>query len=122
MAAPQEIVVDGVTVKLEYRCPTFLMLDDGNRKYHVTIFTETSRNRKGSIMFHITRLRPKRSEDEHYFFSTDEGPTTPDNPCGIMSISAPPGERNHPLDELNKIDPLAVIFLKKNWRKIYEMI
>lgn len=122
MAAPQEIVIDGVTVKKEYRCPTFSMLDDENRKYHVTIFTETSRNRKGSIMFHITRLRPKKSEDEHYFFATYGETKTLDNPCGITSISAPPGNRNHPLDELNKIDPLAVIFLKKNWEAIYKLI
>lgn len=74
MAAPNEIVIDGVTVKSDHRCPTFLILDDENRKYHVTIFTETSRNCKGSIVFHITRLRPKRSEDEHCFFQQTKGP------------------------------------------------
>lgn len=122
MAAPQEIVIDGVTVKKEYRCPTFSMLDDENRKYHVTIFTETSENSKGVRMFHLTHLALKKSEDKHYFFATYEVRPTPDNPCGIKSISAPSGKSNYPLDDLNKIDPLAVIFLKKNWEAIYKLI
>lgn len=124
MATPKKIEIDGVEVVLVGKCPTFSMCGDKSRIYHVTIFTGTSKDRKGNIVFHITHLHEEnRSGDEHYFFTTYKEPETPDNPCGIAGVNPPEaGKRNHNLEDLKKYDDLALSFLKKNWSEIYKLI